>query len=249
MWTPGALRCEAEGFAGELWRMVEAQHRTSTRKLVDSLAEQAVLEAAIEDSKPAVPDTCRHLHPLLFTPFRYGPYRHGSRFRRVHQRDGAFYAAPEVDVSVAETAFHALLFFREAPEAKLPARPSERTAFRVAVATASAVDLAAPPFDRDRPLWTHPTDYTATQSLADAARAAAVGLILYESVRDPGHRAAAALLDCRGFAARQPDRSESWRLLVRADGVEAWCEFPDRVLEFRASDFGADPRLGAALRR
>jgi hypothetical protein len=246
MWTPDALRSEARGFAGDLWRLVEAQHRTSTRKLVDSLAEQAILEEAIEDSKPAVPEPCRHLHPLLYTPFRYGPYRHGSRFRRAHQSEGAFYAAPEVEVSVAETAFYALLFFREALDAKLPARPSERTAFRVAVDAGSAVDLTKEPFRRDRALWTHPTDYAPTQSLADTARGAAVRLILYESVRDPGHRPAAALLDCRAFAAREPDRTESWRFLVRADGVEAWREFPYRVMEFRAAEFAADPRIGEA---
>ena len=52
-------------------------------KIVDTLAEQARLEELLEHSKPAVPPECRHLHYLLFTPFRYGaPYPRGSRFRR-----------------------------------------------------------------------------------------------------------------------------------------------------------------------
>ena len=41
-------------------------------KLVDTLAEQALLEDLIESSKPPVPVECRHLHYLLSTPFRYG---------------------------------------------------------------------------------------------------------------------------------------------------------------------------------
>ena len=40
--------------------------------LVDSLEEQALLEQVLDDSKPAVPEGCRHLDYLLFTPFRYG---------------------------------------------------------------------------------------------------------------------------------------------------------------------------------
>ena len=40
--------------------------------LVDTLEEQALLEEVLDDSKPAVPEDCRNLHYLLFTPFRYG---------------------------------------------------------------------------------------------------------------------------------------------------------------------------------
>ena len=51
------------------WRVVEAQHLVSTRKLVDSLEEQAVLEGLIDSAKP--PDqTAGRLHVLLATPFR-----------------------------------------------------------------------------------------------------------------------------------------------------------------------------------
>ena len=69
--------------AGVCWRAVEAQHRVSTMKLVDTLAEQSALESLIDATKPPVPPDCRHLHYLLATPFRYGaPYPTGSRFRR-----------------------------------------------------------------------------------------------------------------------------------------------------------------------
>ena len=62
--------------AGRCWRVVEAQHVVSTLKLVDTLAEQALLEDLLEETKPPVPPECRHLHYLLATPFRYGaPYR------------------------------------------------------------------------------------------------------------------------------------------------------------------------------
>ena len=73
IWTPDALRFEAQPFAGTAWRLVEAQHRVSTLKLVDNLAEQAALEAILEDTKPALPEECRALDYLLATPFRYRP--------------------------------------------------------------------------------------------------------------------------------------------------------------------------------
>ena len=81
-WTPAELSSSARVAAGRAWRIVEAQHRVSTLKLVDTPEDQAFLERLIDETKPPVPPECRHLDYLLFTPFRYGNYRHGSRFRR-----------------------------------------------------------------------------------------------------------------------------------------------------------------------
>ena len=41
--------------AGTAWRLVEAQNRISTMKLVDDLDEQETLEELLDDSKPPVP--------------------------------------------------------------------------------------------------------------------------------------------------------------------------------------------------
>lgn len=54
----------------------------STRKIVDTNAEQNVLEDLIEETKPVVPDECRGLDYLLLTPFHDRPDYKGSRFRR-----------------------------------------------------------------------------------------------------------------------------------------------------------------------
>jgi hypothetical protein len=66
----------------------------STLKLIDTLEEQVLVEQLIDESKPAVPRECSHLHYFLSTPFRYGaPYPTGSRFRRAglegHERRAA----------------------------------------------------------------------------------------------------------------------------------------------------------------
>ena len=82
-WTPAALSSEAAKSSSTCWRAVKAQNRVSTMKLTDTTEEQERLESLIENSKPKIPEECRHLHFLLFTPFRYGaPYPKGSRLRR-----------------------------------------------------------------------------------------------------------------------------------------------------------------------
>ncbi len=102
-WTPAALSSDACVLEGLCWRLVEAQHRISTLKLVDSVDEQAVLERLVDDTKPPVPPECRGLHYLLATPFRYGaPYPTGSRFRRAGMTEGVFYAAEEASTAVRD---------------------------------------------------------------------------------------------------------------------------------------------------
>jgi hypothetical protein len=215
-------------------------------RITDTLEEQAVLEELIEEVKPPVPPECRGLHYLLYTPFRYAPYPHGSRFRWARQRDGAFYASERVETAIAETAFYRLLFHLEAPGARLPERPTEHTAFRVPAASARLIDLTTPPLARDAAVWRHPVDYGPCQDLADAARAAGMHAIRYASVRDPGRRANVALLTPEAFAARAPQVTQTWRIFPRPDAVQAWRDFPDALrLEFARADFAHDPRLAA----
>ena len=83
-WTPDALSSEARPYLGTAWRIVEAQHYVSTMKLVDSVAEQDLLDGLLETTKPPIPPECAGLDFLLATPFRYDAvYPHGSRFRRL----------------------------------------------------------------------------------------------------------------------------------------------------------------------
>jgi hypothetical protein len=247
-WTPDALWSERRALAGVCWRLVEAQHKVSTLKLVDSLDEQAMLENLIEATKPPVPPECRHLHYLLATPFRYGsPYPTGSRFRRAGLTPGVFYAAEQPQTAVAELAFHRLLFFAESPATPWPTNPAEYTSFCVDYATASGLDLTSAPLVRDRARWTHPTDYARCQDLADAARTVTIDVIRYESVRDPQRRAALALLSCQAFVSAAPTARQTWRMRVGLHGVQTICEFPDIRLEFDRAAFAADPRVAAMV--
>ena len=109
-WTQDALLSNACALDGLCWRVVEAQSNVSTMKLSDTQEEQDALERLIEQTKPFIPEECRHLDVLLFTPFRYGPYPFASRFRRTGATEGVFYGAEHLDTAIAETVFYRLLF-------------------------------------------------------------------------------------------------------------------------------------------
>ncbi|WP_269929576.1 RES family NAD+ phosphorylase [Aminobacter sp. HY435] len=243
-WTPAALSSEARAIDGRCWRLVEAQHRISTLKLVDDLDEQAVLEQLIETTKPSIPIECRHLHYLLATPFRYGSnYPAGSRFRRAGKTLGVYYASETVGTAVAEMAFYRLLFFSESPDTPWPSDAAEYTAFAAAISISRAIDLGAPPLSSDRAIWTHPTDYAACQDLADSVREAEIGAIRYISVRDPSGGVNFALMSCRSFAKPDPVDHQTWRIRIGPSGVQALCEFPEIRIGFDRTSFAADPRL------
>lgn len=241
-WTPAALSAEAGPLEGRCWRLVEAQHHVSTLKLVDTLEAQDLLESLIENAKPAVPPECRHLHYLLSTPFRYGAaYPAGSRFRRAGLTRGVFYAAETPGAAVAEMAFYRLLFYAESPDTPWPANPAEYTAFAAELRTARAIDLTAFAADHDR--WAHPTDYQASQQLADDARAVNIDVIRYASVRDPRQGVNLALLTCTVFTNAEPTCWQTWRMHLQPSGVQAICEFPKMRRAFDRMAFASDPRI------
>lgn len=244
MWTAGALSSEARGYRGAVWRVVEAQHRVSTMRITETLDEQALIERLVEESKPVVPEPARRLHFLLSTPFRYRPSPYGSRFRRAGQREGVFYAAEHVETAMAEVAFYRFLIRRDAPDALAPRHAIELTAFSVACATQRAIDLTVAPLVNARASWTAPHDYAACHALADAARAASIAILRYESVRDRHDRANVAVMNPEAFAEPAPQLFESWSMLPDATTIRLWREFPSNTrYEFALKDFAADPRL------
>ncbi len=231
-------------YENDLWRVVEAQHRASTMRLVDTNEEQEILEALVEEVKPALPPACAGLHFLLAAPFRYAPYPRGSRFRRAGQAEGAFYASEAIATALAEAAFYRLLFLIESPDMKVPDRPVEHTAFKVACRAERALDLTKPPFGGREDLK-RTSDYAACQALADAARGQGVAAIRYLSVRDPRGGANVALLTPEAFVRKQPKEFQSWRMLARRDGVRAMRDFPkSEAFEFPRAVFAGDARLG-----
>ena len=182
-WFEGHIRPQAT----LAWRGVEAQHVVSTMRLVDSAAEQDLLEQLLEGSKPALPPAARALHYLLATPFRYRP-PHASRFRAPHS-PGQWYGAQTLYAACAEVAYWRHRFILDS--AGLAGREllTEHTFFQGAI-QGLAIDLTQPPWDQAQALWTHDSDYRAPQAVARSAQIRGVQWLAYASVRAPGHRCA-----------------------------------------------------------
>ena len=184
--------------------------------LVDSLEEQAVLERLVDDAKPPVPAAARHLHYLLFTPFRYPPPAGGSRFRAPDD-PGVFYGADAVRTACAELGYWRWRHLADSPA--LDAMPQKaQTVFKVKVAT-TGIDLRDKPFVRDAVNWTDPGHYAPCQRLARTARACEIGVIRYQSVRDPDHAGCGAVLAPGAFAKPAPVEQQTWMLSVFRERV------------------------------
>lgn len=216
-WTPLAVSSEARAWSAPAWRVVESQHVASTMKIVDDAAEQDLLEALLEGSKPPQPSTVFQLDYLLATPFRYDPQRGGSRFRS-RTDPGVFYGPQSVRTACAELGYWRWKFLKDAVDLER-IEPVAHTAFRVELAT-NVVDLSQSSFVADLSVWRHPTNYSATQAFARVAREARIGGILYPSVRDPVPSWCVAVLDPAGFASPKPNPAmQTWWLAVQQDAV------------------------------
>jgi hypothetical protein len=198
-----------------LWRAVEAQHIASTLRLVANVEEQLLLERLLDQSKPPLPSETADLHYLLSTPFRYSSPI-GSRFRAPAD-SGIWYGAEAQRTACAELGFWRWRFLMDS-DALQAIGPSPQTVFRAGI-DGRLVDLTRPPLKRSRAEWTHPDDYGPSQGFARVAQEAAIDAIRYESVRDPEHGAAVAVLRPSCFKPRKLLEQQTWFLTVRRAAV------------------------------
>jgi hypothetical protein len=199
------------------WRVVEAQHQLSTRKLVDSAEEQMVLEELIERSKPPAAGNAR-LHYLLTTPFRYPPLRHGSRFGSRFER-ALWYGSETRRTAFAEVAYYRLLFLG-GTQADLGPVATQLTAFTVSARSRRGIDLTAAPFGRHRKAIASPTDYAAAQALGKAMRTVGVELFRYPSARDSQGGVCVGAFSPVVFGAAKPHGLETWHCFATPARVE-----------------------------
>jgi len=219
IWTRCAGSFRPRRLEGVAWRVVESQHVLSTRKLVDSDAEQVLLEELVERVKPPVPEGegFRGLHYLLYTSFRHPPLRHGSRFGTRAER-GIWYGSRELGTAFAEVAYYRLSFL-EGTAAELGTITVELTAFTAALRARVAVDLTREPFRAHEASLASKTSYEATQRLGRDMRAAGIEGFVYLSARAPG-RAANVGLFVPAFASKRPRKYQTWTCSAARDKVE-----------------------------
>jgi hypothetical protein len=242
IWTRCAGPSRAAPLACRAWRVVEAQHKVMTRRLVDDLEEQILLEEIVDDVKPPRPPGAQfeRLHFLLFTPFRHPPLKGGSRFGTPAER-GLWYGAKLLETCLAEKAYYQILF-AAGTAAQLKNLSCLWSAYQAEIKAKRAIDFTAPPFASFEDAISSPSSYAFSQRLGTQMRAAAIEACVYRSARSRKKGDAVALFE-PAFASPSPLRaSQTWVCSLTGDGcqVAPGNAAASNVFEFKRSDFEVD---------
>jgi hypothetical protein len=229
--------------SGRLFRLVESQEQAATLSLVDNLAEQALLEQLLEDTKPAVPPGGEQLHYLLKTPFRYPPLKWGSRFGAVHE-PAIFYGGASVAATLAESAYYRFIFWHSvaAPPPK-PVLRSGHTLFSAVYHTARGIRLQLSPFVQYQAELCSKTDYRHSQQLGTAMRSAGVGAFTYQSARTASTGLCVGLFTPAAFASKEPDHSSQWLCELSSEQVLFKQAGESDIHHFNLTQFQVDGQL------
>jgi hypothetical protein len=229
---------------GRLVRLVESQAQVATLQLVDTLAEQALLEELLEASKPPLPQSAEPLHYLLKTPFRYPPLRWGSRFGSVHE-PSLFYGALRIDTAMAEAAYYRFLLWDGMSIAPPSGRIlSEHCTFEARYQVERGIQLQRPPFTQFQAELCHPSAYQPCQAVGAAMRGAGVEAFEYRSARCPLKGNNVALFVPGALAEKRPRNLLSWLCETTADYVAFKnAQIPDTPRVFRLEAYQVDGGL------
>ncbi|MBP7147160.1 MAG: RES family NAD+ phosphorylase [Acidobacteria bacterium] len=220
IWTRCGGAANARRLAARAVRVVEGQHVVATRKLVDSVEEQEILESLIEGQKPPLPrtDEFRGLHYLLATSFRYPPLRHGSRFGTRAERS-IWYGAEGLRPAFAEAAYYRLVFLAGTGTDLGPVEV-DVTSFAIGIRTRRGIDLCGPAFAAFAAEISSPERYQASQRLGREMRAAGIEAFRYRSARDRLGGRNFGVFTPAAFAARRPGSFATWHCTATPGLVE-----------------------------
>ncbi len=202
----------------ESWRMVESQHISSSRDLVESREEHDILEALLENSKPLV---ANNKHYLIFTPFRYPPLAYGSRFGNTFE-PSLWYGSINLHTALAEVAYYCLKFFDDT-DANLEYIEISMTAFKAYIQTENGIDLTELPFQTYQDKISNKTSYDYNQKLGKEMREATIEAFIFTSVRDTTFGKNVAAFTPEVFKMKEKQyitNMQNWRCIANKDVIE-----------------------------
>lgn len=219
-WRRVLGNAEPSGLLGTLKRLVENQEQKVTLALTDNLAEHEMLEALLEESKPAPGDhpRLRRLDYLLQTPWRYPPLAWGSRFGRRFE-PSLFYGALSAEALFAEAAYYRLIFLEGMQTPFADRVISQFTAFEALYQTDRGFDLSQPPFARHERVLRHKAHYLPCQELGSELRHMGVEAITYLSARTAGRELNVALFSPAALRSRKHRNPRHGLSESRPEGV------------------------------
>ncbi|QRN02872.1 RES domain-containing protein [Legionella sp. MW5194] len=202
----------------EPWRMVESQHSSSSRDLVESREEHDLLEELLENSKPRITN---NKHYLIYTPFRYPPLKYGSRFGNTYE-PSLWYGSINLLTALAEVAFYRLKFFSDT-SADLEYIEIPMTAFKAYIQTENGIDLTTPHFKKYQDRISNKTSYADSQKLGAEMRDANIEAFIFTSARDKtfGKNVAAFIPDVFKMKNNQYITDmQNWRCIANQNSIE-----------------------------
>lgn len=227
-----ALSC----LEGVVMRLVEQQGFQATRRITDSLDEQAFLEAFLEDSKPELPDAveCPIRHRLLLTPFRYRK-PHGSRFASRWER-GLFYGSRTRFGCLLEGGYYELVF-QSGPEQPFPRSVAiHKMLFHVEVSTANGLQLQSQRGKQLQRRLRDPIDTSFSQDLGREMREAGIEAFEYHSARSQNDVVQFGALSCCVFRSAPFDQVD-FQVEATVNEVAFRCLDDNSVKHFKREQF------------
>jgi len=241
-WQCCVAEVAPQPLAGTLLRLVESQEQVATNSLVRSLDQQAALEEMLEATKPPLRQASEHLHYLLAAPFRYPPLPHGSRFG-VRTEPSLFYGSVSHATVLAEAAYYRFVFWSGMATPPSEKYVTQHTLFGAEYRTAHGINLRQPPFTRHQKQLSNPNDYSVSQQLGAALRAASIEAFEYQSARDPARGSNIALLTPGAFSRPAPTSFESWLCETSGEYVRFYARQGEGVHDFPLKLFLVEAKL------
>lgn len=229
--------------AGTVHRLVESQEEIATLGYVDTLNEQALLESMLDNSKPIYREDLTAYHYLLSTPFRYPPLKWGSRFGAVNE-PSLFYGGKTINVTLAESAYYRFIFWNSM--SGIPIKPqikSEHSLFSVNYQSPHGINLQQAPFDHYKKEISSPSQYSQSQPLGSAMRAAGVEVFEYASARDPQQETCVGLFTAHAFKTQKPNNMSTWLCETSAHEVLFKPASSSTIIRFKLDVFLANNTL------
>ena len=221
-------------FSGAVYRIVESQEKVATMNLVDTLDEQLVLESLLDQSKP-VSSYGKPRHYLIYTPFRYPPLPHGSRFGSRFE-PAIFYAGATLKSALCEAAFYSFYFMSRSKSPFNGVIMNHKTSFAVKVKDQYHIDLTTIKDEAMQARLTSKTDYQYTQSVGRAMRNSDALSFSYRSARCE-QQVNVGIFDINAIVS-DPFDTQHWQTKQSAEKIVFYCPMePTQSLEFKRQDY------------
>lgn len=235
-------------YLSKSWRVVESQENVATLNIVDTMEEQGVLEALLDEVKPRYRAGTQDLHYLIKTAFRYPPLKYGSRFG-TRAMPSYFYASESVAVAFAETAYYRFLFFNHISQPYPDPVDSKHTAFSVLLRSSSCLDLCSASFQAVAQQLSDKISYSYCQAVGDwAVNRRGVDLIRFSSARAmsvsaQSSKANLAVVKPEVINSKKPESQETWLCRTTSDRVSFSSRSANEPLIFPIDHFYVDGTL------